>query len=373
MIENNLIISNPSLQEVLAYGFEKYEKKNKLDPRVIEVIDQLISCKTSSLGGHKSTCEGCGNEVIEYNSCRNKCCPQCSEISQKNWFFNRADKLLRGNYHHLIFKLPQDLNKVFLNNKLKVGNSFFKTVKKILVKIFRKSKKGITMQLHTDGSVLSLHPHIHCLISEVGVDKFGNLENNGIEFDLKKLQLEFKKRFLKEFFKLKDLKYKMEMKKYLEINVNRFDVYLASSGKIGIEILEYFSKKVRGGVIENSRILELRERTVKFTYRNKNTDMKESEMVLSIDEFIKRICLHIPAKYQRTVRHYGLFSSYHVLELRKLQKELGIVEIEEEEPREKTCIICNSVKFCNLQLKKIKHVWDFSASRNFIRQLRLIA
>ena len=114
MIENKVVKFNPELKEVLAYGFPSYELTHSLDPHVIHVVNQLISCKSSTLGGHKITCLGCGEEVIEYNSCRNKNCPQCNQGKQENWFVERSNKLIPGNYYHLIFKVPQDLNEMFL-------------------------------------------------------------------------------------------------------------------------------------------------------------------------------------------------------------------------------------------------------------------
>lgn len=138
-----------------------------------------MQCRTAVLGGHIQCCPEGHVQRVWYNSCRHRSCPQCNGLSKERWLKHTESVLLDCPHHHVIFTLPSELHALWQYNRALMTDLLFEAVQATL-KSFSQDKRyldaqpGVLMTLHTWGRDLSLHPHIHCLISHGGLSHRGN-------------------------------------------------------------------------------------------------------------------------------------------------------------------------------------------------------
>jgi hypothetical protein len=93
----------------------------------LRTLFALKKCRTSALGGHIDACDECGNISISYNSCRNRHCPKCQGRNREQWIENRETELLPVPYFHVVFTLPEVLNKTALHEPKMLYDTLFET------------------------------------------------------------------------------------------------------------------------------------------------------------------------------------------------------------------------------------------------------
>ena len=156
----------PEIQDILlAYG-DEYISKNTITYIQQKVLNALMKCHTSALGGHATLCEDCGHLQISYNSCRNRHCPKCQTLSKELWIENQKYNLLDVGYFHVVMTVPDVLNPLILQNQKTCYNILFQAVSQTLKELSAAPKYlgaliGFTSILHTWGQNLMFHPHIH--------------------------------------------------------------------------------------------------------------------------------------------------------------------------------------------------------------------
>ena len=144
----------------------------------LKVMSAIEHCRTAALGGHVLACEDCAQRQIAYNSCRNRHCPKCQGAAAKDWLAARQAELLPVAYYHLVFTLPAPLGEIAYHNKAVVYAILFKAAAETLLTIAAEPKHlgariGLTAVLHTWGSALSHHPHLHCIVPGGGLSADG--------------------------------------------------------------------------------------------------------------------------------------------------------------------------------------------------------
>jgi len=140
----------------------------------IKVMSPIESCRTAALGGHVARCEDCAHIDIAYNSCRNRHCPKCQGAAAKQWLAEREADLLPVPYYHMVFTLPAPVADIAYQNKAVIYDILFKASAETLTTIAADPKHlgariGITSVLHTWGSVLTHHPHVHMIVPGGGI------------------------------------------------------------------------------------------------------------------------------------------------------------------------------------------------------------
>ena len=150
-----------------------YRAKKRLLPHQHKLMRAIERCRTAALGGHKERCGHCAHERIHYNSCRNRHCPKCQNLARAQWLERRKAELLPIPYFHVVFTIPSELNELALQNQKTVYNLMFQTSAAALQSITRDPKHlgaevGFFSVLHTWGQNLSLHPHIHSVVTGGG-------------------------------------------------------------------------------------------------------------------------------------------------------------------------------------------------------------
>jgi hypothetical protein len=145
----------------------------------LRVMSAIEACRTSSLGGHVRRCEDCAHVDIAYNSCRNRHCPKCQAGAAYAWLDARRAELLPVPYYHVVFTLPAPIADIAHFNKAIVYDALFKAASETLIRIAADpkhlgAKLGVTMVLHTWGSALTHHPHVHCIVPGGGLSNDGS-------------------------------------------------------------------------------------------------------------------------------------------------------------------------------------------------------
>jgi len=151
-----------------SYG-AAYRRQYKLRTAVLKVMSAVETCRTSALGGHVDVCECCGVRRNSYNSCRNRHCPKCQGLARERWLLARKQELLPVTYFHVVFTIPDSLNRLALVNQQVVYDILFQAASETLLDLGRDPKHigaeiGLIAILHTWGQNLMDHPHIHCIV-----------------------------------------------------------------------------------------------------------------------------------------------------------------------------------------------------------------
>ena len=280
----------------------------------------LANCRTAALGRHKIACTDCGNIQIAYNSCRNRNCPKCQNRHRDLWIDARSEELLPVPYFHLVFTLPSELNYLCLHHPATLYRILFRsawyTVNKLgQDKKWLGAKLGMVAILHTWGSNLSLHPHVHCMVPAGGLDKYGNWKhsksNSSYLFNRGVMGLIFRARYVKLLRKA------IKKNELPPINDGLFKAlfskewitYAKRPFKGPQQVLNYIGRYSHKIAITNHRIKKVTDDAIYFTYKNYRKAGQQQIMRLSQQEFIRRFAMHIvPHKFVR-IRHYGILSN----------------------------------------------------------------
>jgi predicted Zn-ribbon and HTH transcriptional regulator len=311
----------------------------------LRVMSAIERCRTAALGGHVAACEKCGHSHIAYNSCRNRHCPKCQGAAAKDWLAARRAELLPVEYYHVVFTLPGPIGDIAYQNKAAVYGILFKAAADTLIAIAADPKHlgariGLTAVLHTWGSALTHHPHVHCVVPGGGISLARGEEGAsptgtdgrerwiscrpGFFLPVRVLSRLFRRLFLEKLAAAHEagrLRFFGEHRHLADSQA--FDAYLLSLRKIdwvvyakrpfaGPEaVLAYLSRYTHRVAISNSRLITLDDRGVSFTwkdYRTKGRD-RQKVMTLATSEFIRRFLIHtLPQGFHR-IRHYGLFAN----------------------------------------------------------------
>ena len=144
----------------------------------LKVMSAIESCRTAALGGHVARCEKCSHTLIAYNSCRNRHCPKCQGAAAKEWLAEREAELLPVPYFHVVFTLPARIADIAYQNKAVIYDLLFKASAETLITIAADPKHlgarvGVLSVLHTWGSALTHHPHVHMIVPGGGISLDG--------------------------------------------------------------------------------------------------------------------------------------------------------------------------------------------------------
>jgi hypothetical protein len=302
----------------------------------LKVMSAIEQCRSAALGGHVLRCEGCGVEQVSYNSCRNRHCPKCQSSAAKRWLQARQADLLPVEYYHVVFTLPAPIADIAFYNKAVVYGLLFDVAAETLLTIAADPKHlgariGATLVLHTWGSALTHHPHVHGVVPGGGLSPDGTSWvacRHGFFLPVRVLSRLFRRRFLEELVarhRAGQLKFFGEQTHLADAKtfakwlapLRRCEwVVYAKRPFAGPEaVLAYLSRYTHRVAISNSRLLAMDERGVTFRWKDYRVKdgtpgkTRHKTMTLSADEFMRRFLLHVlPGGFHR-IRHYGLLAN----------------------------------------------------------------
>lgn len=229
----------------------------------LRTLDAIRRCRTASLGGHVDLCTCCGHTHISYNSCRNRHCPKCQQIQRERWIQAREAELLPTTYFHVVFTLPEALNKLCLFEPARVYKLLFETAWSVMKSFAADpnhlgAETGMIAILHTWGQNLSLHPHLHCIVPGGGLSKAGfwkHARGDGdFLFPVKAMSPVFRARFvaaLRQTFKGLDRAF------YNSLFKNDWIVYAKDAFGGPKQVIEYLGRYTHKIAISNHRLLNV--------------------------------------------------------------------------------------------------------------------
>jgi hypothetical protein len=298
----------------------------------LKVMSAIQNCRTAALGGHVEGCDACGHRRIAYNSCRNRHCPKCQGAAARAWLAEREADLLPVGYFHVVFTVPAEVAEIAFPNKGAVYDLLFRAASETMMTIAADPKHlgariGITAVLHTWGSAMTHHPHIHMIVPGGGLSLDSArwiASRPGFLLPVRVLAKLFRRLFLAGLIALHDagqlrffgsnagLNDHCAFVRHLTpLRTKRWVVYAKPPFTGPEAVLAYLARYTHRVAISNSRLVSLDEAGVTFRYKDYRRDGAEryGTMTLGAHEFIRRFLLHVLPKGFHRIRHYGLFAS----------------------------------------------------------------
>lgn len=297
----------------------------------LKIMSAIEHCRTAALGGHVEACTDCGHWRIAYNSCRNRHCPRCQGAAARTWLAEREADLLPVGYFHVVFTLPAEVAAIAFHNKAAVYDLLFRAASDTMLTIAADpghlgARIGITAVLHTWGSAMTHHPHVHMIVPGGGIalDRSRWIASRpAFLLPVRVLGALFHRIFLARLVALHDagrlaffgsLAHLADRRTFLRylapVRKKRWVVYAKAPFAGPEAVLAYLSRYTHRVAISNGRLLRFDESGVTFRYKDyRRADADQQQvMTLAADEFIRRFLLHTLPKGFHRIRHYGLLA-----------------------------------------------------------------
>jgi len=298
----------------------------------LKVMSAIEHCRTAALGGHVEACDDCGHQRIAYNSCRNRHCPKCQGAAARTWLAEREADLLPVGYFHVVFTLPAEIGEIARQNKATVYDLLFRAASQTLMTIAADPKHlgakiGITAVLHTWGSAMTHHPHVHMIVPGGGLSLDGQRwisSRPAFLLPVRVLGALFRRLFLTRLIELHRAKRLVffgglaslaDRRSFLRhlapVRKKRWVVYAKPPFAGPEAVLAYLSRYTHRVAISNQRLVGFDEAGVTLRYKNYRQDGPDRQrmMTLVADEFIRRFLLHVLPRGFHRIRHYGMLAS----------------------------------------------------------------
>jgi hypothetical protein len=298
----------------------------------LKVMSAIETCRTQALGGHVAACAKCGHQHIAYNSCKNRHCPKCQGPAARDWMAARTGDLLPVEYFHVVFTLPAEIARIAYWNKKAVYGLLFKASAETVLTIAADPKRlgarvGMTCVLHTWGSALTHHPHIHMIVPGGGLSPDGSRWiacKPGFFLHVRVLARLFRRLFseglltlhrageLTFFGDLTGLADAATFAAWLApLRKSEWVVYAKPPFGGPEAVLAYLSRYTHRVAISNSRLIRADAQTVAFRWKDYRirTGDRQKVMHLATGEFIRRFLIHVLPDGFHRIRHYGLLAS----------------------------------------------------------------
>jgi hypothetical protein len=310
----------------------RHEQRGHLSVGQLKVMSAIESCRSAALGGHALRCSACAQPQLAYTSCRNRHCPKCQSSAAQRWLDARQADLLPVDYYHVVFTLPAPISAIAYTNKELVYGLLFDLAAETLRTIAADPKHlgariGLTLVLHTWGSALTHHPHVHGIVPGGGLALDAERWvpcKPGFFLPVRVLSRLFRRRFLEE---LAAAHGRAQLRFFGEhaglTDPDAFAQWLAPLRQCEwvvyakrpfagpAAVLAYLSRYTHRVAISNRRLLTFDERGVTFRWKDYRAEgrTRHKTMSLSSGEFMRRFLLHVlPGGFHR-IRHYGLLAN----------------------------------------------------------------
>jgi hypothetical protein len=300
----------------------------------LKVMSAIERCRTAALGGHVARCENqkCTHTIIAYNSCRNRHCPKCQGAAAREWLAEREAELLPVPYFHVVYTLPAAIRDIAYQNKAVIYDLLFKASAETTLTIAADRKHlgariGFMSVLHTWGSALTHHPHVHMVVPGGGLSPDGSRWigcRPRYFLTVEVLSALFRRRFLEMLIAAHDAGRLQFFGDHGRLaDKPAFDAYLAPLRQIDWvvyakqpfagpkQVLRYLSRYTHRVAISNRRLISTDQNAVTFKYKDYRIEgaARYKTMTLATDEFIRRFLIHVLPKGFHRIRHYGLLAS----------------------------------------------------------------
>ena len=298
----------------------------------LKVMSAIQNCRTAALGGHVDGCDDCGYLRVAYNSCRNRHCPKCQAAAARAWLAERKADLLPVGYFHVVFTLPAEIADIAWQNKAIIYDLLFRAASETMMTIAADpghlgARIGITAVLHTWGSAMTHHPHVHMIVPGGGVSLDGRRwisSRPAFLLPVRVLGALFRRLFMTRLIELRDagklvffgaqagLAERRDFLRHLApLRKKRWVVYSKPPFAGPEAVLAYLSLYTHRVAISNGRLIAFDEAGVTFRYKDYRRCGPQRQQVMTLDahDFMRRFLLHVLPHGFHRIRHYGLFAS----------------------------------------------------------------
>jgi Putative transposase/Transposase zinc-binding domain len=297
----------------------------------LKVMSAIERCRTAELGGHVLRCDDCAHTVIAYNSCRNRHCPKCQGAAARQWLADRQAELLPVPYFHVVFTLPAPIADIAYQNKAVIYDLLFKAAAETVLTIAADPKHlgaqvGVIAVLHTWGSALTHHPHLHMIAPGGGMSSDGTRWVScrpGFFLPVRVLSRLFRRLFLNKLRAAYGADRLTFFGDHARLTDRKaFAAFLAPLRKVewvvyskrpfgGPQaVLTYLSRYTHRVAISNRRLISANDNGVTFKWKDYRIEGpgRYKTMTLDMAEFIRRFLMHVLPRGLHRIRHYGLFA-----------------------------------------------------------------
>jgi hypothetical protein len=323
-----------TVAEVIRSGLEELLETHgsKLTPPQRRVLNDLISCRTAALGGHVLECRQCGHLQIAYNSCGNRHCPTCQATAAARWLAAEAANLLPVPYFHVVFTLPNVLDRIALANPKVVYGLLMQTAADTLLEVAANpellgAQIGLLAVLHTWGQNLQFHPHVHCVVPGGGLSPDGSrwvASRPHFFLPVRILSRVFRGKFLA---RLRAAQARGQLRSPggsgRPVAPAEFERLVSAAAKTDWvvyakppfggpeQVLKYLARYTHRVAVSNARLLDFEDGNVRFRYKDYAHGNRNRTLTLSALTFVQRFLLHVlPDRFVR-LRHYGILANRH--------------------------------------------------------------
>lgn len=310
------------IKQIFKEHWNTFAATNDVRDSVCLEVEKMLSCGCIENGCTVYRCPDCNREYLVPFTCKSRFCTSCGQMYRKNWSDKLRIHMLECEHKHIVFTIPEELREEFRRDR-SLLKDLCDCAAKVMKETIREQNKGenflpgIITVIHTFGRDLKWNPHVHMIMS---LKCYGRTKNRTFNFlKYKKLRMFWQKEVL-DLMKRKSKTSKIRMlinKLYKEKNEG---FYIRAKGVIkDIKIItKYVGRYVGRPAIAESRIISYDGEFVEFRYTPHD---KKEEVIekITVEEFIKRLIIHIPEINFKMIRRYGLYSRNNV------RKRIGIV------------------------------------------------
>ena len=320
--------SDTTIQDVFERFLPEYAEVSNFSERQHLVVDCIRKCRTAEMGAHVSECDSCHNTYIHYNSCKNRHCPMCQGMDVDVWIDKQQENVLNTPYFHTVFTIPEELYSLVYSNQKLLYDALYHAANKTLTELSSDPKYlgaqiGYICVLHTWGSRMNYHPHLHTIVLGGGLDKKNHWtdKNGKMFFPVKVMSAVFKKHYLNELKALwetnqleyhgssEHLKNHYEFKALLDkLYSKEWIVYTKQAFNGAKSVINYLGRYTHRIAISNRRIESIEGDDVIYKAKDYANGGKMVPISAKGTAFIQMFLMHVLPKGFVRIRHYGLLS-----------------------------------------------------------------
>jgi Putative transposase/Transposase zinc-binding domain len=314
-----------TVQDILDASLDGYLKRHRVPAWIERAVWALRWCRTARMGSHARVCPEGHVKEVHYNSCAHRACPQCSWGRIEQWLKAKCRQLLGCDHYHVVVTLPDVFRPLWEANRRRMTSLLFRTALEVVQELMQQRygvRPGVLAALHTWTRALLLHVHLHLLVTGGGLTVDGQWKGVRRRYLLPGAQLRarLRRRFCDRVEDLLrqgrlelpwGLTAEQALKRVQRTRRKRWVVHIEPPYRHGRGVATYLARYARGGPLKNHQILAFDGRTVTFRYKQQRRgDRPRGWLVMTVrvDEFLRRLLLHIPPPRLHVVRGYGLYA-----------------------------------------------------------------
>ncbi len=287
-------------------------------------LNLIAHCREGSLGSNLASCDKCHHQQWYASSCGDRHCPNCLGPRQMEWSEKVCRRLPDCPHFHVVFTVPEQLHEFFEGNYRIAAAELFGAAAETL-KTFQKNnwhmQGGFLGVLHTWGSSLNWHPHLHMLVAAGGADLTSGCWKEARAnylFPVRAMSQVFRAIFLRRLEELDaqsgiawpDELDTVEARRSWRLRLATRNWNIFSRATLGNtrSVVRYLARYTSRIAISNHRIIRVdsNNRSVTFSWTDYRNNARKTETTLSGQQFLRSFTRHLVPKGFRRVRYFGL-------------------------------------------------------------------